>query len=294
MLLKKYQTGGKAKKKSWWDKSTRDERFLKRQREKYPDIYAEDEALSAHWKKQKAKLKKHMGKGEKDPSSRKLSDDKYTAKLKEEVRALGGRLHGRKNVTSEGATYLTPEFKGKTKEKYGMSPEEFYAKYMDYDKGGKVLKKYKEGGKVKKGKKEEVPYYSTMRELALGVYKKQMEGKPLVGDEEKEYSKSGSYRAFQTTKPWDEIGHLKVTGQTGDAPKLKKIDKEFGRSAGASPLAKAKAHIKKKRKGGKKKKKTTDMPHGAMMMKQGFKGKVYKSNYKPMEPVKLLKKKEIA
>ena len=113
-----------------------------------------------------------------------------------------------------------------------------------------LLKKYKTGGKAKKGKKEEVPYYSTMRELALGVYKKQMEGKPLVGDEEKEYSKSGSYRAFQTTKPWDEIGHLKVTGQTGDAPKLKKIDKEFGRSAGASPLAKAKAHIEKKRKAG--------------------------------------------
>ena len=153
-----------------------------------------------------------------------------------------------------------------------------------------LLKKYQTGGKVKKGKKEEVPYYSTMRELALGVYKKQMEGKPLVGDEEKEYSKSGSYRAFQTTKPWDEIGHLKVTGQTGDAPKLKKIDKEFGRSAGASPLAKAKAHIKKKRKGGKKKKKTTDMPHGAMIKEryEVFKGKM--PQHKLMKKAKLLKK----
>jgi len=101
-----------------------------------------------------------------------------------------------------------------------------------------LLKKYKKGGKVK-GK--------THREIALGVYKKQMEGKPLVGYE-KEYSKSGSYRAFQKTKPYDEVGHLKVTGQTGDAPKPKRLDTEFGRSAGASPLAKAKAHIKKKRK----------------------------------------------
>ena len=137
-----------------------------------------------------------------------------------------------------------------------------------------LLKKYKTGGKVKKGKKEEVPYYSTMRELALGVYKKQMEGKPLVGDEEKEYSKSGSYRAFQTTKPWGELGHLKVTRTGGKLERKvprseKETVSEFGRSAGASPLAKAKAHIKKKRKGGKKKKKTTDMPHGAMIRERG-------------------------
>ena len=114
-----------------------------------------------------------------------------------------------------------------------------------YQTGGKVLKKYKTGGKAKK--KRDPVEHKSHREIALGVYKKQMEGKPLVGYE-KEYSKSGSYRAFQKTKPYNEVGHLKVTGQTGDAPKPKRLGTEFGRSAGASPLAKAKADIKKKRK----------------------------------------------
>ena len=108
-----------------------------------------------------------------------------------------------------------------------------------------LLKKYQDGGKAKK---EKEPYYSNTRELAGAVYRKQMKGEPLVGYE-KEYSKSGSYRAFQSTKPFGEIGHLRVTGQTGDAPKPEKLSPEFYRSAGASALAKAKAHIKKKRKG---------------------------------------------
>ena len=109
-----------------------------------------------------------------------------------------------------------------------------------------LLKRYKEGGKAKK--KADPVVHKTHREIALGVYKKQMKGEPLHTGYETEYSKSGDYRAFQTTKPYGEIGHLKVTGQAGRSPKLKKTDKEFGRSAGASPLAKAKAHIKKKRK----------------------------------------------
>ena len=63
--------------------------------------------------------------------------------------------------------------------------------------------------KLKKVKlKHNPPLPATTRETALSVYKKQMEGKPLVGWE-KGYSKSGSYKAFVKTKPYGESGRKK-------------------------------------------------------------------------------------
>ena len=65
------------------------------------------------------------------------------------------------------------------------------------------------------------------------------------------------------------------------AQKMEKIGLKMPKAAGGSlPLGA----------GGKK---TTDMPHGAMIMKQGFKGKVYKSKYKPRKKAKLLKKAQL-
>ena len=74
------------------------------------------------------------------------------------------------------------------------------------NRGGKMPKVKYQG--YKKGGKVDEPYYSTTRALALGVYRKEMAGKPLVGYE-KEYSKSGSYKAFKETKPYGESGRLK-------------------------------------------------------------------------------------
>ena len=96
-----------------------------------------------------------------------------------------------------------------------LEPGEYVIKKSAAKKiGYKNLNKMNRGGKMpkvkyqgyKKGGKVDEPYYSTTRALALGVYRKQMAGKPLVGYE-KEYSKSGSYEAFKTTKPYGETKH---------------------------------------------------------------------------------------
>ena len=95
----------------------------------------------------------------------------------------------------------------KALEKYvGQSREEIFGKIKvpGFNIGGKVKYKkyYKKGGKAKE------PYYATTRTLALRVYRKETEGKPLVGYE-KEYSKSGSYKVFREGLPYGEEGRKK-------------------------------------------------------------------------------------
>ena len=96
----------------------------------------------------------------------------------------------------------------KALEKYvGQSREEIFGKIKvpGFNIGGKMPKAkyqgYKKGGKADKARSK------TERELALGIYRKQMAGKSLDPGWETEYSKSGSYKAFKTTKPYGETKH---------------------------------------------------------------------------------------
>jgi len=110
-----------------------------------------------------------------------------------------------------------------------LEPGEYVIKKSAAKKiGYKNLNKMNRGGKMpkvkyqgyKKGGKAKEAYSGTTRELALSVYRKEMAGKPLVGYE-KEYSKSGSYKAFKKTKPYEESGRL-IRGHALATPAMEK------------------------------------------------------------------------
>ena len=182
-----------------------------------------------------------------------------------------------------------------------------------------LLKKYKNGGKAKK--KTTATNIETYEQIGSGVidyppsgrktlkkqsgsrkrewgtspnkspgtetlmkgreFRKGLEGAPdLDGDLWAKYQKKGYLVLPQLVKEQRaRDAHGKATKRTKAIEKATGL--KYPKSAGGSlPLGE----------GGKK---TTDMPHGAMIMKQGFKGKVYKSKYKPRKKAKLLKKAQL-
>ena len=270
MLLKKYQTGGKALAKA--------KAHIKEKQKKVWKKKSRTEDMGGGWSSR-------MATGQ-NPYTKTRSDTLTV------TNPGGWKVRGVRHATPTDTTYenkykgriLTPwyDIPGKGKKKPKTLPsakvfDEIYAtgkskKVQKKQTGGKVLKK--QSGRRKREWGIE-PGTSKLHTLEKGrEFRKGLEGAPdLEDDLWAKYQKKGYLVLPQLAE------EQSARDAKDKAQKMEKIGLKMPKAAGGSlPLGE----------GGKKKKKTTDMPHGMYSVTKGVKGKM--PQHKLMKKAKLLKK----